>query len=486
MGHTHFCQRLFQLDVDRDGRAQRTGKAAKASKAVKGPLAAEAELAREDSSAGAVEDESGTAAEDKVLDGWVESARQASSASAGAPLVEDVVEESTMGEAEADDPPAPGRRRVLCRASSGEPVRPGRAMPRKQVQEQSVRQTRAAVAKKAVKAAVAKKKATASSSSKRRRTPSPSPPSADVDTEGHGDADQRVAKRAKASTGDKPPVGTSSASSADQENIDTVIEEVARDAEAEADKIATEEAAKTAIEEAAKGHAGEGGRAAAEGGAKAAAEEVAQDLLAERKQELILLKANVEKTQEVAKEQAAKDEAARHKHQAELNCQEEDLAARVAALAATSARLFQLDMDRDGRAERTGKAAKAGKAVKGPLFGLPVGVVPLCSNSCQTDIIAMMPDFNAHGLDPSWVEPEAEQVHDIFDCLSEKDTEMLAQRVEKRAKASTGDKPPAGTSSTPLVVESSPEKKPRRSPRFSPQRESITHSSIDELWGVSL
>ena len=64
-------------------------------------------------------------------------------------------------------------------------------------------------------------------------------------------------------------------------------------------------------------------------------------------------------------------------------------------------RLFQLDVHRDGRAERTGKAAKAGKVTKGPLFGLPTGVVPLRKNSRQTDIIAMMPDFNAHGLDPN-------------------------------------------------------------------------------------
>ena len=39
-------------------------------------------------------------------------------------------------------------------------------------------------------------------------------------------------------------------------------------------------------------------------------------------------------------------------------------------------RLFQLDVSRDGRAERSGKAAKAGKVAKGPLFGLPAGVVP--------------------------------------------------------------------------------------------------------------
>ena len=39
---------------------------------------------------------------------------------------------------------------------------------------------------------------------------------------------------------------------------------------------------------------------------------VAQDLLAERKQELVLKQADVEKAQEAEKEQAAKDEAARH------------------------------------------------------------------------------------------------------------------------------------------------------------------------------
>ena len=45
--------------------------------------------------------------------------------------------------------------------------------------------------------------------------------------------------------------------------------------------------------------------------------------------------ADVEKAQEAAKEHAAKDEATRHQHQAELNSQEEDLAAHEEALAAT-------------------------------------------------------------------------------------------------------------------------------------------------------
>ena len=63
-------------------------------------------------------------------------------------------------------------------------------------------------------------------------------------------------------------------------------------------------------------------------------------------------------------------------------------------------------MDSDGRAERTGRAVKAGKAVKGPMFGLLAGVVPLSNNSRRNEIIAMMPIFNAHGLDPRWVEPD--------------------------------------------------------------------------------
>ena len=46
-----------------------------------------------------------------------------------------------------------------------------------------MRQTRATAAKKVVKAAVAKKKATASSLPKRPRTPSASPPPADVNAE---------------------------------------------------------------------------------------------------------------------------------------------------------------------------------------------------------------------------------------------------------------------------------------------------------------
>ena len=67
-------------------------------------------------------------------------------------------------------------------------------------------------------------------------------------------------------------------------------------------------------------------------------------------------------------------------------------------------------MNRDGKVERSGKAAKAGKVAKGPLFGLPAGVVPLSNNSRRNDIIAMMPEFNAHGLVPTWVEPPEDQV----------------------------------------------------------------------------
>ena len=42
MAHAHFCQRIFQLDVGRDGEVEQTGKvaraAAKAGKVLKGPL----------------------------------------------------------------------------------------------------------------------------------------------------------------------------------------------------------------------------------------------------------------------------------------------------------------------------------------------------------------------------------------------------------------------------------------------------------------
>ena len=83
-------------------------------------------------------------------------------------------------------------------------------------------------------------------------------------------------------------------------------------------------------------------------------------------------------------------------------------------------RLFQLDVSRDGRAERSGKAAKASKVAKGPLFGLPAGVVPLSNNSRRNDIIAMMPEFNAHSLVPNWAEPPEDQVREFFDTLEEK------------------------------------------------------------------
>ena len=87
-------------------------------------------------------------------------------------------------------------------------------------------------------------------------------------------------------------------------------------------------------------------------------------------------------------------------------------------------RLFQLDVNRDGEVEQSGKAAKAaakaGKVAKGPLLKLTAGVVPLSNNSRRTDIIAMMPDFDAHGLDPSWVEPEEIQLQEFFDTLQDR------------------------------------------------------------------
>ena len=63
----------------------------------------------------------------------------------------------------------------------------------------------------------------------------------------------------------------------DQEDIDTVIKDVAKAAEAEAEKIAAEEAAKGAAEDAAKGLSGETGEATAGEAGKAAAEEEVVD-----------------------------------------------------------------------------------------------------------------------------------------------------------------------------------------------------------------
>lgn len=127
--------------------------------------AVEADLAKEAGSTGGVEDKAMTEAEENELAQWAEVAGEASSASTGARLVEDVVDESSEEEAEAVDPPAMGRGRVLRRATFGEPVWPGRVGQPRQAQEASARQTGAAAAKKVVKVAVAKKKASASSSS---------------------------------------------------------------------------------------------------------------------------------------------------------------------------------------------------------------------------------------------------------------------------------------------------------------------------------
>ena len=53
----------------------------------------------------------------------------------------------------------------------------------------------------------------------------------------------------------------------------------------------------------------------------------AQDQLDEHKRELLLKQADIEKAQEAAKEQAAKDKADRRQQQAQLDIQEEDLVA---------------------------------------------------------------------------------------------------------------------------------------------------------------
>ena len=66
--------------------------------------ALEVEHARQAGSDGGVEDEAAAAAEEKELAQWAESTGEASSTGTGAPLVEDVVDESSEEEVEAVDP----------------------------------------------------------------------------------------------------------------------------------------------------------------------------------------------------------------------------------------------------------------------------------------------------------------------------------------------------------------------------------------------
>ena len=80
-------------------------------------------------------------------------------------------------------------------------------------------------------------------------------------------------------------------------------------------------------------------------------------------------------------------------------------------------------MNEEGEVEQSGKvaraSAKAGKVDKEPVFKLPAGVVLLSNNSLRSEIIAMMPLFNMHGLDPSWVAPDELKVQEFFDTLHE-------------------------------------------------------------------
>src|SRR4051812_18477965 len=53
------------------------------------------------------------------------------------------------------------------------------------------------------------------------------------------------------------------------------------------------------------------------------------------------------------------------------------------------------------------------------VFRLPRGVVPLCNNSALDRIRAMMPLYDSHGIDPSWLEPTDDVVQAFFDGLVE-------------------------------------------------------------------
>nr|XP_020149807.1 cingulin-like [Aegilops tauschii subsp. strangulata] len=202
--------------------------------------AEEAALAQDAGSCGTMEDEADAAAEEKEFAEWAVPAREASGAGAGAPRVEDVVEESIGEELEAEDSSPPARRRILRRASSGELVRPSRTVQREM---ETLAQR---VAKRSKASAGVKSPASTS------RTP--------VVVEISPDASPRRSPRFSPQ---HPP-------SMDQEDIDILIGEVAKDAEAEAVRIAAEEAAKSATGEAGEGLARESG--------KATVEEVGEDL----------------------------------------------------------------------------------------------------------------------------------------------------------------------------------------------------------------
>ena len=53
----------------------------------------------------------------------------------------------------------------------------------------------------------------------------------------------------------------------------------------------------------------------------------------------------------------------------------------------------------------------------------------MCNNSRRSEIIAMMPDCNAHGPDPSWKELEDVEVQQFFDTLHEGYINADAERL---------------------------------------------------------
>nr|XP_020147570.1 nucleolar and coiled-body phosphoprotein 1-like [Aegilops tauschii subsp. strangulata] len=202
----------------------------------------------------------------------VESTGECNGATTRGPSAEEADEEAaddTDEEEPLEEPLVKGRRkRVLRRSSSSEPGRRAsspkevpakkatdKAAPRQGAQAWPVHHTRR-TATMAEGAAAA-----ASAAAKRRRSPSPplrtdTIPEADYDLSGmspnrRGDTKtlaQRMEKRAKTSM-DLASVG--------QMDVDGTIEEIAKDAAAQADEVAADEAAKEAHEEATRGSAGE-------------------------------------------------------------------------------------------------------------------------------------------------------------------------------------------------------------------------------------
>nr|XP_020146916.1 myosin-7B-like [Aegilops tauschii subsp. strangulata] len=112
---------------------------------------------------------------------------------------------------------------------------------------------------------------------------------------------------------------------------------------------------------------------------------VAQDLLAKRKLELVMKQADIKKAQELAKEQAAKDEAARHQHQQTEELEQRHEEALDAQAQVQADKVKELEVERDGLKEQALKLAKEKDTLNGALVEAQ-GVVLGKANDSSKDL----------------------------------------------------------------------------------------------------